>query len=512
MPSSPPEVVAVCGAGTMGSGIAQLAACAGARTLLHDFDGEALGSGLARARKGIEKLAERGKLSPEEAKAASERLVPVRDYDPFDDAQLVIEAIPERLELKQQLFDRLSRDHVPASCVLATNTSSLPVTAVAAGAKDPSRVVGMHFFNPPPLMKLLEVVAGEESAPDALDLATACGEAMGRTVIRARDGIGFIVNRCNRPYGLEALRIVQERIATPEQVDRIYRQGAGFRMGPFELMDLVGLDVGFSVTKSFWEQSFSEPRWRPSPLVERLVQAGHHGRKSGRGFYTYPGDGSPHRPADPEPPPLGGGEGRLVVVSGDSEHALALSERIDAAGFRVSAPVEAVGELPWLIVDCGPGEEDPPLQGAPQAILLEAGSLAALDPEGASAGFYVALPLGSLAELARSPTTSDEAARRTEELFAALGMLVEWVADAPGLVSGRALCQLINEALFAVAEGVGSAEDVDTGIVLGMNHPIGPFARAEALGFEHVATVLSALWDEYREERYRLAPTLPRFG
>ncbi len=185
--------------------------------------------------------------------------------------------------------------------MLASNTSSLPITAVAAGATHPERVVGMHFFNPAPLMRLLEVIAGLLSDERALAIAQATGLAMGKDVIRAADVPGFIVNRCNRPFGLEALRLLQERVADVETIDRIVRIGGGFRMGPFELSDLVGVDTGFDVSKSFYELSFGEPRWRPSPIQARQVAAGLHGRKTGRGYYDYSGEG-PHRPADPDPP------------------------------------------------------------------------------------------------------------------------------------------------------------------------------------------------------------------
>ncbi len=197
----------------------------------------------------------------------------------------MIEAAPESMELKHALFAQLSEVCGP-EVVLATNTSSLPVTGLAAGAADPSRVVGMHFFNPPALMELLEVVAGTESAPEAVELARKVGERMGKRVIVARDGPGFLANRCARPFGMEAAKLLAENVADHATIDRVVRMGGGFRMGPFELADLVGIDVGFEVTKSFWEQSFHEPRWRPSMIQARMVQAGRFGRKAGRGYYA----------------------------------------------------------------------------------------------------------------------------------------------------------------------------------------------------------------------------------
>ena len=238
--------------------------------------------------------------------------------DAFASCDLVIEAAPERLDVKHELYARLSQI-VSEECVLASNTSSLPITAIAAGATHPERVVGMHFFNPAPLMRLLEVVAGVMSNERALALADATGVAMGKDVIRASDGPGFLVNRCNRPFGLEALRLLGEQIADAPTIDRIVRMGGGFRMGPFELSDLVGVDTGFDVSKSFYELSFGEPRWRPSPIQARQVAAGLHGRKVGRGYYDYTGEG-PYRPPDPDPPLLSGD----AVVTGNGPLAKAL--------------------------------------------------------------------------------------------------------------------------------------------------------------------------------------------
>jgi 3-hydroxybutyryl-CoA dehydrogenase len=384
------QVIGVIGAGTMGAGIAQLAARSGARTILHDPLPEALQRGAQYARDGLGKEAAKGRLSSAEADAAAARIEPTDDLAAFAPCELVIEAAPERLSLKHELYKRLSEEIVGESCVLASNTSSLLVTAIAAAATNPERVVGMHFFNPAPIMRLLEVVAGVESSTEALDLATATGEAMGKTVIVAKDGPGFLVNRCNRPFGLEALRILQEQIADIETIDRTMRIEGGFRMGPFELMDLVGIDTGLEISKSFYEQSFGEPRWRPSPITARYVAAGRYGRKSGRGYYDYSSD--PYRPPDPDPDP---------------------------------------------------------------------------------------------------PAPDDTKVR-----------------PAAGGVLERIVCQVINECAFALGEGVGSAQDIDTGMTLGLNYPRGPLTWADQIGLDRVLAVLDGLWEEYREERYRPAPAL----
>ena len=233
--------------------------------------------------------------------------------------------------------------------MLATNTSSLLVTALASRQPDPERVVGMHFFNPPPLMACSRSSPASQSSPRALAVARAAGEAMGKHVIDAVDGPGFIVNRCNRPFGLEALQLLQERMATVDEIDRICRLGGGFRMGPFELMDLVGVDVGLDVSRSFYEQSFGEPRWRPSPITVKTVAAGRLGRKSGRGYYEYPAYGE-HRPPDPDPPEAGGGDG-LIVIAGDTPLALELARRPGRPAGRW--PTRSGAELasPFLILD-----------------------------------------------------------------------------------------------------------------------------------------------------------------
>jgi 3-hydroxybutyryl-CoA dehydrogenase len=505
-----PTVIGVAGAGTMGAGIAQLACQTEARTLLHDPDPDALERGLKSITRHLDRGVQRGRITREDADHALARLAPAPRLEDLAPCELVIEAAPERLEIKRELLERLS-EIVSADCVLASNTSSLLVTAMATAASHPERVVGMHFFNPPALMALLEVIAGVESSERALAVARAAGETMGKHVIEAVDGPGFIVNRTNRPFGLEALRLLAEQVATIEQIDRICRMGGGFRMGPFELMDLVGVDVGLDVSRSFYEQSFGEPRWRPSPITVKTVAAGHHGRKSGRGYYEYPSGGR-HRPDDPEPPPMGGGDG-MVVIAGDTQLAEELREAAADAGWEVADALEAAaaGETPSLILDLTGGEEpDAPLQGAPQAICCHAGSLAASDPGGSAVGFHALPPLtdASLVELTRGLDSADSAARATEHFFATLGKRTEWVADAPGLVLGRIVCQVINEAAFTLGEGVGSAQDIDAGMVHGLNYPRGILAWADAIGLDHVLSVLDALALERGEERYRVAPRL----
>jgi 3-hydroxybutyryl-CoA dehydrogenase len=457
MTASAAKTIGVVGAGTMGAGIAQLACRSGARTLLHDPFPDALARGAEKVRGGLAKETEKGKLSVEEADAAAARLETVDSLDGLAPCDLVIEAAPERLDVKHDLYERLSKV-VAEDCVLASNTSSLPITAVAAGAGHPERVVGMHFFNPAPLMRLLEVIAGVLSDERSLELAHATGAAMGKDVIRAADGPGFIVNRCNRPFGLEALRLLAEQVADVPTIDRIVRLGGGFKMGPFELSDLVGVDTGFDVSKSFYELSFGEPRWRPSPIQAARVAAGLHGRKSGRGYYDYSTTG-PYRPPDPEQPAVSGD----AVIAGEGPLADALRAR--CAG-----------------------------QDGPRIEVDGLGGTIAGEP------FYAIVPL-SLVEV-----TGPAGA----VAFQALGLHTETIRPVAGGVLGRIVCQLINESAFALGGGVGSAQDIDTGMVLGLAHPRGPLAWAREIGPERVLAVLDALWSEYREERYRAAPALRR--
>jgi 3-hydroxybutyryl-CoA dehydrogenase len=490
--TGPSERIGVVGAGTMGSGIAQIACLGGFETLLHDPVPEALAAGEERTHAALARGAERGNWSEEEAAGAAARLRAVEKLGDLSGCELIVEAAPEDLSTKQELFGLLATV-CGSDAVLATNTSSLSVAAIAAGVPDPHRVVGMHFFNPPARMKLVEVVAGPESSDDALLLATEAAEQMGRTPVRAADEIGFLANRCARPFSLEALRLYGDAIAGFETIDRICRIGGGFRMGPFELMDLVGVDVNFEVAKSFWEQSFHEPRWQPHPIQARMVAAGRLGRKTGHGYYDYSGER--HRPEDPRPQP-------------DTDRGTPGSGAGDVPRSGEVPPVEIVGEgeLAEQLRERAGGDGERPAR----LILLAEGSRAELDEAGAAVGFHLLPPLeeATLVELNAGEFTPQDSRDAAERFFGALGLHCEWVGDAPGLVLGRIVCQLVNEAAFALQRGVGSAEDIDTALRLGFNYPHGPLEWGDAIGLDHVLAVLDALREELGEERYRAAPLL----
>ena len=289
--------IGVLGAGTMGTGIAQVAALGGYPTRVYDALPGAAEKSVARIGDVLARGASRGRWSEDEAEAAHDRVGAVTDLGELAGCDLVIEAAPEDVELKRELFTKVA-EACGSETVLATNTSSLRVSEIATGVPHPERVVGMHFFNPPVLMKLVEVVAAADSSEEALAATTEVAERMGRTPIRAKDTPGFVANRLARPFALESLRMLGDGLADAPTIDRIVRLGGGFKMGPFELIDLVGLDVNLTIARSFFAQGGKPERWRPSPIQERLVEEGRLGRKSGHGYYEY-GEGR-HRSEDPE--------------------------------------------------------------------------------------------------------------------------------------------------------------------------------------------------------------------
>ncbi|HET8814449.1 MAG TPA: 3-hydroxyacyl-CoA dehydrogenase NAD-binding domain-containing protein [Solirubrobacterales bacterium] len=289
--------VGVLGAGTMGRGIAQVAALGGYETVLYDVSAELAEAGAASLREALDKGAARGRWSEDDARAASSHVDTASELDELRGCDLLIEAAPESLELKRALFTGVAEALGPEP-ILATNTSSLRVSEIAEGVPRPERVVGMHFFNPPALMKLVEVVSAERSSDEALELAIEVAQRMGRISIRAKDSPGFVANRLARPFPLESLRMLGDGVADAATIDRIVRLGGGFRMGPFELLDLIGLDVNLEIARSLFAQGGQPERWRPSPIQEELVAEGRLGRKSGRGYHAY--DEGRDREADPD--------------------------------------------------------------------------------------------------------------------------------------------------------------------------------------------------------------------
>lgn len=278
------QTLAVVGAGTMGLGIAQLGIQHGLPTVLCDLNPAALAKAQAAIATALARLVEKNKLTSAAHDAALERLIVTTDLRVVQ-ADLIIEAVVERLEVKHQLFQELAVFNAPTA-IFASNTSSLPITQLAAPVPNPERVVGLHFFNPAPLMPLVEVISGAATAPAVADAVEALARRLGKTPVRAADAPGFIVNRVARPYYLESLKVVEDQVASLEVVDELLA-ASGFNMGPFRLMDLIGLDTNFAVTSAMFAAFHQEARFRPNRIQQQKVEAGHHGRKTGRGFYTY---------------------------------------------------------------------------------------------------------------------------------------------------------------------------------------------------------------------------------
>ncbi|MDN5871609.1 MAG: 3-hydroxyacyl-CoA dehydrogenase PaaC [Nitrococcus sp.] len=487
--------VGVVGAGTMGAGIAQVAAAAGHPVLLFDLRADALSAALDRTRQGLERLVGRGKLSQNAVDALLGRIRPVERLEDLAPAALVIEAISEELDSKRRLFEQIEGicgEHT----ILASNTSSLSITALAATLRHPERLIGMHFFNPAPVLKLIEVVSGLATAPAVADCIHASAVRWGKQPVRARSTPGFIVNRIARPYYAEALRVLEAGGADVATIDAALKEAGGFRMGPFELMDLIGQDINFAVSRSVFDAYFHDPRYRPSRLQQELIEAGRLGRKSGRGFYDYhPGSAQPvAREARPGPAPT------QVSVYGDLGPAEALVAAL--AGAEIAVQRTMIG--PGFIV----------VPGATLALTDGRSATRRAAEEGIAdlVLFDLALDFAKASRIViaaadQAPAPAIEAAAG---LFQALGKAVSVIDDSPGLIILRTVCMLANAAAAAVGEGVCSAADCDTAMRGGVNYPLGPLAWADAIGLTRVATALDHLYECYGDERYRAAPLLRR--
>jgi 3-hydroxybutyryl-CoA dehydrogenase len=442
----------------------------------------------------------KGRLDAAGADAIAARVVPIASLGDLAGAGLVIEAVVERLDVKRRLFAEVE-EVAATDAVLATNTSSLSVTAIAAALRHPERVVGMHFFNPAPVMPLVEVVSGDATAPGVADAVSDLARAWGKTPVRCTSTPGFIVNRVARPYYGEALRLLGEGAADPATIDAVATGAGAFRMGPFALMDLVGLDVNLAVSRSVFEQTFGDPRFAPSVIQQGLVDAGRLGRKTGRGFYDY-GDTA----TTPAPDTVANGDapaGTLEVV-GDLGHAVGLAERLAAAGVEVRHGGDDAGPGRLVVGDAVVVPTDG-TTATELAAHLGRAEVAVLD----LAGDWSSATRVAVAE-------ADQARGRPAAGFAAAvapaGIDVSPVGDTPGLVLMRIVAQLASVAADAVTLGVASAADVDTAMRLGTNYPRGPLEWAEQLGAGTVVDVLDRLRAYYGEDRYRVASRLRRLA
>ena len=474
------SLVGVIGAGTMGAGIAQVAAQAGHRVALYD----ALDGAAARAVTGLaarfDSLAAQGKLSAEEAEGAKARLSVADSLDDMKDAVLVVEAVIEDLKVKQDLFARVEQIVGP-DCALATNTSSLSITAIAAGLQDPSRLVGMHFFNPAPLMPLVEIIEALATDPNRAETVRDYADGWGKTTVLCRSTPGFIVNRVARPFYAEALRAYEEGVGRFATVDAVVRESGGFKMGPFELMDMIGLDVNLAVSTSVWEATGYDPRYTPAWVQKEHVAAGRLGRKSGHGFYDY-SDGV----ARPEP-------------QYEAEY--------PAPDFSPLAKVVTLNHLFSAMED--------------GVVMLPGGALVARSA-GRTATSYgdgrilvdLVLDVAGAETIAVAPAADSTPQHLLEAFgfFQAHGKKVLQIEDVPGLITTRIVARLVNEAVDAMFRGDAEEDDIDLAMRLGVNYPRGPLEWGADIGFARVLTILDNLEDTYRDGRYRASPLLRKLA
>lgn len=536
MPAGGRPRLGVVGGGTMGIGIGEVAARAGFTVVIFDLTDALVARGRTRLEASVRRSVERGRLAAAAAGDALARIAWTTTMEALRDATAVIEAVPEDLSLKREVFRRLDEICEHAE-LLASNTSSLSISAIAAATRRPDRVVGMHFFNPVPAMALVEVIRGARTADRTADAAVALAEAMGKRPVRVAEAPGFLVNRVARPFGGEALRVLAERVAPAEIIDQIMREAGGYRMGPFELLDLIGLDVNLAVSRAIYEAFFHDPRYRPHPLQQQMVDAGLLGRKTARGFYAYTEQGEPLRQAPSAQPPLrwdASPTDTRVLLAGTGRVADALAGLLRGAGLApdrggdgvrnrdTASPAHAV-----VAIDASLAPADAKAEALarleatlpPEALLL---TLTLSAPTTAAArlaahparvvGFAVLPPSGGrwLVEVQPGLRTLPTAADRARAFWMSTGADTIVVGEGPAGVYPRIQAMVCHEAVVAWAEGVASAAAIDTAMRLGVNYPQGPIARAEAAGLEVVLAIVEALYHETRDARYRPHPALRR--
>ncbi len=486
--------VLVVGAGIMGMGIAQVAAQAGHAVCVYDTRPDAAAAAKDKLASSLSALVTKGKMTAEAVQALLQRITPVAQLSDAAHVRLVVEAIVENLSVKRSVFQELE-GVVGDDCILATNTSSLSVTAIANGLKQPGRLVGMHFFNPVPLMKLVEVVSGLQTEAPVAQAIFELAERWGKTAVYARSTPGFIVNRIARPYYAETLALLQEQAAAPAQLDALLR-AAGFRMGPCELMDLIGHDTNFSVTQSVFEANFFDRRFTPSLVQRELVDGGLLGRKTGQGFYVYPEGAPAFAPHASNALPAS----TTWVVHGSGAVADRLATAVSA--HLGGKPASRAPSSDWVGVQVAAGQ-----------LRLTDGRPAwqvAHDVSVVNVAVFDELPTVAGGALAFAAVGSAEWTQLSADVLHALGFAPLPVTDVPGLVVARTLAMLVNEAADAVLQGVCTPAGADAAMKLGVNYPAGPFEWLTRLGRARVVAILQALDACYRGERYRVSPLLQR--
>jgi 3-hydroxybutyryl-CoA dehydrogenase len=488
--SRPDLSLAVIGTGVMGRGIAQIAAQAGIRVLLHDSRPGAAREGKESVSAQLARLAEKGRLEQSALELAEANLVIADSLAALASCPIVIEAIVENLEAKRELFRSLE-DIVSGDCLMASNTSSFSITAIAAACKGPERIAGFHFFNPVPLMKVVEVVDGLLTAPWVGEALAALALRCGHKPVRAKNTPGFIVNHAGRGYGTEALRILGEGIAEFHEIDRILRDCAGFRLGPFELLDLTGLDVSHPVMESIYRQYYEEPRFRPSPITGQRVAAGLFGRKSGGGFYSYE-EGK--KKEIPEPPAPAARPTRVWISPIDL--GVELSKCVANLDVEIDGDRRPGRESLCLVAPIGD-------DATSIAIDLE------LDPA-RTVAVDCLLGLNKRRTLMTTPVTSVQMRDAAHGLLASDGVPVSVIHDSPGFVVQRVIAQIVNIACDIAQQRIASPADIDLAVTLGLGYPQGPLAWGDAIGGGTILGILEGLHDFYQDPRYRPSPWLKR--
>jgi len=490
------KTIGVAGAGAMGRGIAQIAAQAGSTVRLFDMQPQTVQRAVQELGAQWDRLLEKGRMDAAAVAAAKDRLQPAASLRELADCELVIEAVVERIEAKQALFAELE-GIVHEDAVLATNTSSLSVTAIAAGLQRPQRVAGYHFFNPVPLMKVVEVIAGlRTDASVCADLA-AYARQMGHTPVQAQDTPGFIVNHAGRGYNTEALRIVSEGVADFATIDRILRDQVGFRLGPFELMDLTGLDVSHPVMESVYRQYYDEPRYRPNVITAQRLAGNVLGRKTGEGFYRYV-EGKAQVAPEPAAPKVD--EIPPVWVSTRAARRAELYQLLKDLGAKVETGQSPSAQALTLVAPLG-------FDVTTVAVVER------LDPA-RTVGIDLLVEDSATKRrvLATNPATRADMRDAAHALFARDGKPVSVIRDSAGFVTQRVVATIVNIASDMCQQRVCTPQDLETAVTLGLGYPLGPLAMGNRWGPTNVLEVLFNMQTVYGDPRYRPSPWLRRRG